>query len=90
MNVSGAPSSHPTARAEAESSDQPPLSPTVQHMSGRYAATLLTSLLCTAVYNKPCLKYINLAHNNGNVHPEGETGVIDFLFLECFFLLTVN
>lgn len=49
------------------------------------AATLLTSLLCTAVYNKPCLKYINLVHNNGNVHPEGDTGIIDFLFLECFF-----
>lgn len=52
----------------------------LQHMT----TTLLTSLLCTAVYNKPCLKYINLAHNNGNVHPEGDTGVIDFLFLECF------
>lgn len=54
--------------------------PHLQHMT----ATLLTSLLCAAVYNKPCLKYINLPHNNGNVHPEGDTGVIDFLVLECF------
>lgn len=41
---------------------------------------------CARQYNKPCLKYINLAHNSANVHPEGDTGVIDFLFLECFYL----
>lgn len=27
---------------------------------------------CALQYNKPCLKYINLAHNSSNVHPEGE------------------
>lgn len=27
---------------------------------------------CALQYNKPCLKYINLAHNSSHVHPEGE------------------